>query len=139
MSTTDTSEKGLETLIMKFMTGTDGLVFGVGGAVAETSDGIVAQMAAGSGWFAGNPQDYDRTHALDVPQLFQFLKTTQPASFKKLGLTDYKDKTAIERIKLLTRLSSEIGKRGVIDVLRKGIDNGPLHFDLFYGRRNVST
>jgi type I restriction enzyme R subunit len=26
-----------------------------------------------------------------------------------------------------------VGKRGVIDVLRKGVDDGPLHFDLFYG------
>ena len=31
------------------------------------------------------------------------------------------------------RLSSEIGKRGVIDVLRKGVDHLSLHFDLFYG------
>jgi type I restriction enzyme R subunit len=37
------------------------------------------------------------------------------------------------RQKFLTRLGSEIGKRGVIDVLRLGIDDGPLHFDLFYG------
>jgi len=33
----------------------------------------------------------------------------------------------------LARLSSEIGKRGVIDVLRKGVDHGPVHFDRFYG------
>ena len=33
----------------------------------------------------------------------------------------------------LARLSAEIGKRGVIDVLRKGVAHGPLHFDLFYG------
>ncbi len=33
----------------------------------------------------------------------------------------------------LTRLSAEIGKRGVIDVLRKGVEHGPVHFDLFYG------
>jgi type I restriction enzyme R subunit len=39
----------------------------------------------------------------------------------------------INRIKFLARLSGEIGKRGVIDVLRKGIEHGPVHFDLFYG------
>ena len=35
----------------------------------------------------------------------------------------------VNRLKFLTRLSSEIGKRGVIDVLRKGVDHGPVHFD----------
>ncbi len=34
----------------------------------------------------------------------------------------------------LSRLSSEIGKRGDIDVLRKGFEHHPAgHFDLFYG------
>jgi hypothetical protein len=36
MSTTDTSEKGLETLIMRHMTGVDGFVFAGDGAFSET-------------------------------------------------------------------------------------------------------
>ena len=59
--------------------------------MAETPDAIAAAKAAGSGWLAGNPKDYDRTHALDVPQLFQFLHATQPETLKKLGIADYKD------------------------------------------------
>ncbi len=134
MSPTDTSEKGLETLIMLHMTGTDGLMFAADGIMAETPDALAAAKAAGSGWLAGNPKDYDRTHALDMPQLFQFLQSTQPETVKKLGIADYKDGKDINRQKFLARLSNEIGKRGVIDVLRKGVDHGPLHFDLFYGR-----
>ena len=130
---TDISEKGLESLIMRHMTGTDGLVFAADGITAETPDAIAAQKAAGSGWFAGNPKDYDRTYALDVPQLFRFLQTTQPEAFKKIGMVDYKDTKDIARLKFLARLSSEIGKRGVIDVLRKGLEHGALHFDLFFG------
>ncbi|MBE0613811.1 MAG: type I restriction endonuclease subunit R [Burkholderiales bacterium] len=125
--TTDTSEKGLETLIMRHMTGTDGL------AVAP---GVVAEPPApygGSGYFAGSPKDYDRAHALDVPQLFAFLRATQPETFEKLALTDANDSKDINRLKFLARLSAEIGKRGVIDVLRKGVEHGPVHFDLFYG------
>ncbi len=34
---TDTTEKGLETLIMRHMTGTDGLATGAVGVVAETA------------------------------------------------------------------------------------------------------
>ena len=47
---TDTTEKGLETLIMRHMTGTDGLAAGAVGVVAEKS-----APAGGNGWFAGNP------------------------------------------------------------------------------------
>lgn len=131
--TTDTSEKGLETLIMLHMTGVDGLTTALDWTAAETPDALAAAKAAGSGWLAGDPKDYDRTHALDVPQLFQFLQSTQPEAFKKIGMADYKDAKDIARLKLFARLSSEIGKRGVIDVLRKGVDHGALHFDLFYG------
>jgi type I restriction enzyme, R subunit len=133
MSVTDISEKGLETLIIRHMTGTDGLVREAEGAIAETPDAFAAAKAAGSGWLAGNPKDYDRTLALGVPQLFQFLRGTQPETVKKLGIADYEDAKDINRQKFLARLSNEIGKRGVIDVLRKGVDHGPLHFDLFYG------
>jgi type I restriction enzyme R subunit len=136
MPTSDTSEKGLETLIMLHMTGTGGFApesEGGAEAWAETPDAISAAKAAGSGWLAGNPKDYDRAHALDVPQLFQFLHATQPEALKKLGIADYKDAKDINRQKFLARLSNETGKRGMIDVLRKGVDHGPLHFDLFYG------
>jgi type I restriction enzyme R subunit len=69
-----------------------------------------------------------------VYQLFAFSKATQPDAFKKLALLDEHDVRDINRLKFLTRLSSEIAKRGVIDVLRKGIEHHPAgHFDLFYG------
>ena len=126
--TSDTSEKGLETLIMRHMTGMDGLA---------VTPGIVAEPPApygGTGYFAGSPKDYDRAQALDVPQLFAFLSATQPEALKKLAMADASDPKDINRLKFLTRLSTEIGNRGVIDVLRKGIEHHPGgHFDLFYG------
>ena len=122
--TTDTSEKGLETLIMRHMTGVDGFS-ATPGSVEDKPN------ASGSGYFAGSPKDYDRAQALDVPQLFAFLRATQPEAFEKLAIGD--DPQNINHLKFLARLSSEIGKRGVIDVLRKGVDHGPVHFELFYG------
>lgn len=125
---TDTSEKGLESLIMNHMTGTDGLA---------VSSGIVAELPppyGGTGYLAGSPKNFDRTHALDVSQLFAFLRATQPETLAKLAITNYSDPKDIGRLNFLTRLSAEVGKRGVIDVLRKGIDHHPAgHFDLFYG------
>jgi type I restriction enzyme R subunit len=125
---TDTSEKALETLIVRHMTGGDGL------DVAPNLAGEPTLQPAGTGWFAGSPKSYDRAHALDVSQLFTFLHATQPAEFAKLGFTPSGgDSNDIQRLKFLSRLSAEVGKRGVIDVLRKGVDHGPLHFTLFYG------
>jgi type I restriction enzyme R subunit len=122
--TTDTSETGLETLIMRHLTGMDGFAVAAN-TVANEPD------ASGSGYFAGSPKDFDRAHAIDVSQLFAFLQVTQPENFKKLGMTD--DPKDFNRLKFLARLSGEVGKRGVIDVLRKGIKDGPLDFHLFYG------
>jgi type I restriction enzyme R subunit len=127
MTTTDTSEKGLESLIMRHMTGVDGLV------VAPNTAAEVRAPYGGTGYIAGCARDYDRAHALDVPQLFSFLRGTQPEAFRKLALADANDASDIHRLKFLVRLSAEIGKRGVIDVLRKGVAHGPQHFDLFYG------
>ena len=125
--TTDTSEKGLETLIMRHMTGVDGL--------AVTSNMVAERPPpfGGTGYTAGSAQDYDRAHALDVPQLFAFLRATQPEAFKKLGMVDAGAAKDINRLKFLARLSAEIGKRGAIDVLRKGVQHGPARLDLFYG------
>ncbi len=94
MATTDTSEKGLETLIFQSMTGVSGL-----GPVPDNFQEVSPTAAGGSGWLAGWPRDYDRNHALDIPQLFQFLLATQPDALKKLGITDYRDAKDIERQK----------------------------------------
>lgn len=126
--TTDTSERGLETLIMRHMAGTDGL------AVAPNRVAERPPPYGGTGYTAGSADDYDRAHALDVPQLFAFLRVTQPELFKKLGMANPDDPQDINRLKFLSRISGECGsKRGVIDVLRKGVEHGPVHFDLFYG------
>jgi hypothetical protein len=70
MSTTDTSEKGIETLIIRHMTGTDGLA----SVVAETPDALAAAKTASSGWLA------DETW--DVVQFIQFqIQSPYLASF----------------------------------------------------------
>jgi len=125
---TDTSEKGLETLIMRSMTGVDGLSPIGSEMVAEALPSI-----GGSGWIASRAKSYDREFAIDVEQLFAFLSQTQPAETAKLGITDHKDKKHIARQKFLARLQGEISRRGTIDVLRNGLKHEALSFDLFYG------
>ena len=100
---TDTSEKGLESI-------------------------IVATMIK-RGWLAGDPADYDREYAVDLTQLSAFLTETQPEVTEALDLGSSNP----TRQKFLARLQGEISKRGVIDVLRHGIKHGPHHLDHFYG------
>ena len=122
---TDITEKGLESLIARHLTGTDALSVPPG-SPAESPD------SAGNGYFAGSPKDYDRAYCLDLAQLFTFLCDTQPAAFAKLAIADPANPRDNQRNKFLARISNEIAKRGAIDVLRKGIDHGPLHLDLAY-------
>jgi type I restriction enzyme R subunit len=124
---TDTSEKGLETLIMRHLTGVDGLAL-LPSTVAESPPPF-----GGIGYLASSAQDFDRAHALDTRQLFAFLRDTQPDALAKLGIGNLNDAKDLNRIKFLARLSSEIGKRGVVDVLRKGIEHHPAgSFTLYF-------
>ena len=120
--TTDTSERGLERLICTALTGQPG---------DTTQEGVVRERPSsyGSGWVCGDPQDYDREYCVDLAQLSAFLCTTQTNAAESLDL----GQDSPTRRKFLARLQGEVSKRGVIDVLRKGVKDGPHHVELFYG------
>ncbi len=122
--TTDTTERGLEELIVRGMTGrTDVLV--PAHVATETS----VPVAGGTGWLLGDTGHYDPEYCVDLVQLRGFLMATQDAVLESLQL----DVDGPTRRKFLARLQGEITKRGTIDVLRHGIKHGPHHVDLFYG------
>lgn len=123
MTTTDTSEKGLESLIIAAMAGESGR------SVAPDAIGEVSALYGGAGWLLGHWQDYDREHAVDLVQLQAFLEATQPAVAAAVGLAH----DSPTRRKFLARLQGEVSKRGVIDVLRRGVKHGPHSLELFYG------
>jgi type I restriction enzyme, R subunit len=122
--TTDTTEKGLEALIVRAMTGrTDVLV------PTHAATEISVPVAGGTGWLLGDPAHYDRDYCIDLVQLRGFLLATQPDTLEAVALaTD-----GPTRRKFLARLQGEITRRGTIDVLRHGLKHGPHHIDLFYG------
>jgi len=104
MRTTDTSEKGLEALIVK-------------------------SLVDEAGYVRGEPADFDREYCVDLAQLRIFLQATQPKAAETLDL----DADGPSRRGFLARLQGEISRRGVIDVLRSGVKHGPVHLDLFCG------
>jgi type I restriction enzyme R subunit len=101
---TDTSEKGLESL-------------------------IVASLCDEAGYVAGDSSAYDREHAVDLAKLLSFLEATQPEIVEKLNLAE----EDLGRQQFLHRLQGEIAKRGVIEVFRNGVKHGSASVDLFYG------
>jgi len=107
--TTDTSEKGLESV-------------------------IVRDLLAG-GWKLGTSTDYDRAYCVDLAHLTAFVAVTQPKLVETFDLTN--DSPA--RKQFLARLEKEISTRGVIDVLRKGIKHGPHDLTLFYATPSVGN
>ncbi len=120
--TTDTTERGLETLICDWLTG----VRDDGHAV----DGVRERPPAYSvGWVLGDSQDYDREYCVDLAKLSDFLHDTQPEAAGSLDLGN----DSPTRRKFLARLQSEVAKRGTIEVLRNGISHGPHRIDLMYG------
>lgn len=99
---TDTSEKGLEDL-------------------------IVRSLVEEAGYEQGSNADYDRARALDTAKLLRFLEETQPEELAKVGA----DAPGSAREKFLDRVQAEVARRGVVDVLRKGVKAYPGSFFLF--------
>ena len=120
---TDTTERGLERLICKALTGDPC------DPPADCTIGDPPAGYGGVGWSCGNHRDYNREYCVDLVQLRAFLNTTQPEAATALRLTE----DGPGRRRFLARLQGEISKRGTIDVLRNGIRHGPHELDLFYG------
>lgn len=103
MPFTNTKESGLESLIVKW---------------------LVEQ----NGYEEGTNADYNKEYAVDETRLFRFLEDTQPQEMDKLGVF----KSDVKKRQFLNRLSGEIAKRGIIDVLRNGIKVYPADLIMFY-------
>ena len=123
---TDTTERGLERLICKALTGhpcDSGSTDGTGDRVA------LRPTHYSTGWLCGDAGDYNREYCVDLRQLSAFLHETQPQAAEALAL----DEDGPARRSFLARLEGQISRRGVIDVLRNGVKHGPHQLDLFYG------
>lgn len=103
MAFTNTKENGLESLIVNW---------------------LVAQ----NGYEEGTNADYSKEYVVDETRLFRFLQDTQPKEMDKLGVFT----SDAKKRQFLNRLSGEIGKRGIIDVLRNGVKVYPADLIMFY-------
>ena len=81
-----------------------------------------------AGYKSRPSSDYDRSLCLIRDDVIAFIKATQPEEWKKLE-ADHGPET---EDKILSRISSEISKRGVVDVLRNRVVDRGAYFDLCF-------
>ena len=79
-------------------------------------------------YIKGNPQNYNRELAMDTGAVIDFIKSTQSKEWTLLT----KRHGALVEQNFLKRLDNELKRRGMIDVLRHGIDDTGVSFKLSY-------
>ena len=105
----------------------------VGGAPPVASEGRVPYGDDGmqpGGYLKRRPQDYDRTLCLLPKDVLDFVLATQPKEWQRLS--QHYGSQVKERF--LKRLSSEIERRGALNVLRTGVKDMGCTFRLAYFR-----
>ncbi len=100
---TNTKEAGLETLIVNYLVNKNG-------------------------YELGSSADFNKDYAVDETRLLKFLQDTQPEAIEQINILN----NAHSKARFLDRLRGEIAKRGIIDVLRKGISHYPADLIMFY-------
>lgn len=93
-------------------------------------EAIATDLIERSGYTKGDPAQFDAALAVDPTTLFSFLEGTQAKKWQKIS----KIHGPSVRQKLLNRLTREIELRGMLDVVRKGITDYGVKFDLAYFR-----
>ena len=89
---------------------------------------IVGWLVKEKGYEQETPHAYNKDFALVDKWVERFVMVTQPEKVKPSMCFA----SPSERLKFFTRLSNEITKRGVTDVLRKGYKFNGSTFDLYY-------
>lgn len=96
----------------------------------STFESRVCEGLVESSWNLGDKRNYDRNLGLDCSELFEFIKETQRQNWDRL--IDLHGDANSAQLKFSTRLGSELDQRGTIDVLRRGIVDLGVRFDLAY-------
>ena len=94
----------------------------------ESLEALIFDQMVDGGWVEGRLSDYVAPYAVDLGHFTAFIELTQPGLVEPLGLTA----ESPTRHKFLSRLQGEITRRGVVHVLRNGVDHHGHHIDLYY-------
>lgn len=104
-----------------------------GAHLEEALETTIEAHLLADGWHRGSNAFYDRGLALDTGELFTFIGATQMEAWEKLIARHGGDQDTAQR-KFKRRLSDELNRRGVIDVLRRGVTDLGVKIELAYFR-----
>ena len=89
---------------------------------------VVSVLVEKNHYLLRQAEDYDKNLFLDPEVLLNFIKSSQSKEWEKLE----KQYGADAETKFLKRVSDEIERRGVLDVLRNGVQDRGARFELAY-------
>ncbi len=93
-----------------------------------TFESAIIEHLCSNGWGEGSDENFSRDTALDKGAVVDFVKSTQISGWKKLE-EYYKEDTGN---KFIQRLIKELELRGMLEVLRHGITDSGVRFNLAY-------
>lgn len=121
-----TNEAALESAIEKKLTGTTLEEYQKPISSLPTLQERRPLYRSGQGYYLGLPGDFNARYAVDEARLWDFLESTQKDELAKL------QKQSDWKLKILERLDRMLKKKGIISILRKGLDVEDAHFTLLY-------
>ena len=80
------------------------------------------------------PRDFDPATGVDTADLFEFIGATQGAAWERLVQTAYGGDRVKAQEGFALRLAAELDRRGTVDVLRRGVVDRNVTFQLAYFR-----
>jgi type I restriction enzyme R subunit len=94
-------------------------------------DAIEEWLLEHGGYIDGVRTNYDPAVALDIHELFAFIEVTQSDEWNRLVELQGSNKEDTKS-RFIDRVVKQIDQRGTLDVLRHGLDDLGVHFDLAY-------
>lgn len=94
----------------------------------QTFETAIIKHLCANGWTEGVNTDFDREFVLNTKSVLAFVQTTQPKEWGKLTQF-YKGETESQFVK---RLFKELDLRGMLEVIRHGITDSGIKFQLAY-------
>jgi type I restriction enzyme, R subunit len=96
----------------------------------STLEKLITEHLCNNRWLQGEKSNYNLELGLDLEELKQFILSTQSMEWERLKSLHGGDEAAWK--KFSERLGKEIDIRGTIDVLRKGVVDLGVKFQLAY-------
>ena len=86
-------------------------------------DAIELKLLSQGGYFLSLPGDFDRSLGLNLVELYEFIRATQPKPWVDLVARGYGGDEDAAELGFAKRLASELDARGTVDVLRHAVSD----------------